>query len=220
MPGTASWPTTGLPEKTVGHRSRGELDPGCTANHIGRNHYMSANGLVGVDFTDDPGSVVSDRSVTTGRGRHRWSLATGGFPVQQPPVVSGDDHPGQGRDPERRPGTGRRLETLWHASGSQRSRERAHGGSHALKVTGSGGAGVRQYLSDTSAGQRFRLDGWLFVPKGTVRLIVFDGKKCSTGRRQPARVDEDDDVVFGRRRVKTLHRGPTVGAKRCSFWTT
>ena len=47
---------------------RVKLDRGCTANHIGRNHYMSANGLVGVDFTDDPGSVVSDRSVTTGSG--------------------------------------------------------------------------------------------------------------------------------------------------------
>ncbi len=48
-------------------------------------------------------------------------------------------------------------------------------------MTGSGGAGGRQYLSDTSAGQRFRLDGRLFVPIGTVRLIVFDGKKLQYG---------------------------------------
>ena len=61
---------------------------------------MSANGLVGVDFTDDPGSVVGGRSVTTGSGPPtggRWPL--GAFRFNQPAVVSGDDHPGKGPDP-------------------------------------------------------------------------------------------------------------------------
>ena len=161
---------------------RVKLDRGCTANHIGRNHYMSANGLVGVDFTDDPGSVVSDRSVTTGSGPPtggRWPR--GAFRFNSRPsfletIILGKNVIRNG-DLEQDEGWKRYGTPRAH----QRSREQAHGGSHALKVTGSGGAGVRQYLSDTSAGQRFRLDGWLFVPTGTVRLIVFDGKKLQYG---------------------------------------
>lgn len=161
---------------------RVKLDPGCTANHIGRNHRMSANGLVGVDFTDNPGSVAGGRSVTTGSGPPtggRWPLGAFRFnsrPSFQEMIILGKDLIRNG-DLEQDEGWKRYGTPRAH----QRSREQAHGGSHALKVTGSGGAGVRQYLSGTSTGQRFRLDGWLFVAKGTVRLIVFDGKKLRYG---------------------------------------
>jgi len=161
---------------------RVKLDPGCTANHIGRNHRMSADGLVGVDFTDDPGSVAGGRSVTTGGGpptAGRWPL--GAFRFNQRPsfeetIILGKDVIRNG-DLER--------DEDWKRYGTprthQRSREQAHGGSHALKVIGSGGAGARQYLPGTSTGQRFHLGGWLYVARGTVRLIVFDGKKLKYG---------------------------------------
>jgi len=47
---------------------RVKLDPRCKANHIARNHRMWSAGVVGVDYLDDPGSVVGGHSLTTGSG--------------------------------------------------------------------------------------------------------------------------------------------------------
>lgn len=161
---------------------RVKLDSGCRANHIGRNHRMSANGLVGVDFTDDPGTVVGGRSVSTGSGPPmggRWPLGAFRFnrqPSFQEVIILGKDLIVNG-DLEQDEGWKRYGTPRIH----QRSREQSHGGSHAFKVIGSGGAGVRQYLPGTTTGQRFHLGGWLYVARGTVRLIVFDGKKLKYG---------------------------------------
>ena len=143
---------------------------------------MSADGLVDVDFTDDPGSVAGGRSVTTGSGPPtggRWPLGAFRFnrqPAFPETIILGKDAIRNG-DVERDEGWKRYGTPRIH----QRSREQAHGGSHAFKVIGSGGAGVRQYLPGTSTGQRFQLSGWLYVARGTVRLIVFDGKKLQYG---------------------------------------
>ena len=161
---------------------RVKLDPGCTSNHVERNHRMSADGVVDVDYTDDPGSVVGGRSVTAGGGPPtdgRWPR--GAFRFNRSPSfhktdILGKDVVANGNLEQdagwKRYGTPR---------ANQRSGEQAHGGRHALKVIGSGGAGVRQYLPDASAGQRYRLSGWLFAARGTGRLIVYDGKKLNYG---------------------------------------
>ena len=163
---------------------RVKLDPGCRANHVGRNHRMWAAGVVGVDYTDDPGSVVGGRSVTSGSGppaAGRWPRGAFRFnrsPSFQETTVLGKDVIQNGNLEQ---------DGGWKRYGSprtaQRSREQAHGGRQAFKVLGSGGAGVRQYFSPTAAQRpaRYQLSAWLHVARGTARLIVHDGKKLTYG---------------------------------------
>ena len=159
-----------------------KLDPGCQANHIGRNHRMWAAGVVDVDYTDDPGSVVGGRSLTAGSGPPtigHWPR--GAFRFNRAPSFL--ETPIPGKDVIRNGSM--EQDTRWKPYGTPQSnansREQAHGGEQALKVVGSGGAGARQYLPDTSPGQRYQLSGWLYAARGTVRLIAHDGQTLHYG---------------------------------------
>ena len=182
---------------------RVKLDPGCRSNHIGRNHRMFGNGLVDVEYTDDPGTVVAGRSVTTSDGPPkvgRWPR--GAFRFNRSPSIS--ETALLGKDVIQN-GSMEQAATPWKNYGTPRlnekSLEQAHGGRHALKVVGSGGAGVRQYLRQASPGQSYRLSGWLFVAKGASRLIVNDGKTLKYGTTASAsrwtRVTMSFSVVAG-----------------------
>ena len=161
---------------------RVKLDPGCRSNQIGRNHRMWSAGLAGIDYSDDPGSVVSGRSVTTGSGpptRGLWPR--GAFRFNRSP--SFPESSTIGKDVVHN-GT-MEQEKHWKRYGGprlhKRSDEQAHGGKYALKVIGSGGAGVRQNIRNSSPGKRYNITGWLYATKGAVRLIAYDGKKLHYG---------------------------------------
>ena len=161
---------------------RVKLDPGCRSNHIGRNHRMWAAGVVDVDYSDDPGSVVGGRSLTAGNGppaTGRWPR--GAFRFNQSPTFAETTIMGK----EIIQNGNMEQDTHWKRYGTPRShkksQEQTHGGEHALKVIGSGGAGVRQYLPETTPGQRYQLSGWLYIATGTARLIVHDGKNLHYG---------------------------------------
>ena len=143
---------------------------------------MWGAGLIDVQYTDDPGSVTSGRSATTGdhpptsgqwsRGAFRFNRS----PAFQITSILGKDMVRNG-NLEQNQG--------WSRYGAPRaneqSRDQAHGGDHALKVVGNAGAGVRQYLRSAMPGQRYRLSGWLHVSTGAARLMVYDGKKLKYG---------------------------------------
>ena len=161
---------------------RVKLDPGCQANHIGRNHRMWAAGVVDVDYSDDPGSVVGGRSLTAGNGPPtvgRWPR--GAFRFNHAPSFPETNVLGK----EVIQNGNMEQDTHWKRYGTpqshEKSREQSHGGEHALKVVGSGGAGVRQYIRDAAPGQRYQLSGWLFTTRGTARLVVHDGKDLHYG---------------------------------------
>lgn len=162
---------------------RVKLDPGCRSNHISRNHRMFGAGMVDVEYTDDPGTVIAGRSVTTSGGPPkvgRWPR--GAFRFNRSPSIS--ETALLGKDVIQN-GSMEQAATRWKDYGTPRlnekSLEQAHSGRHALKVVGSGGAGVRQYLRQASPGQTYRLSGWVFAAKGASRLIVNDGKTLKYG---------------------------------------
>ena len=139
--------------------------------------------MVDVEYTDDPGTVVAGRSVTTSDGPPkvgRWPR--GAFRFNRSPSIS--ETALLGKDVIQN-GSMEQAATLWKNYGTPRlnekSLEQAHSGRHALKVVGSGGAGARQYLPDTSPGQRYQLSGWLYAARGTVRLIAHDGQTLHYG---------------------------------------
>ena len=166
---------------------RVKLDPGCRANHIGRNHRMWGPGVVDVEYADDPGSVVGGRSLTAGNAPPtggRWPRGAFRFnhtPSFQETAIAGKDRIHNG---------GMELDTGWQRYGAprshQQSQEHAHSGEHALKVDGSGGAGVRQYLRGAAPGQRYNLSGWLYTTTGAARLLVHDGKQLQYGTTSSA----------------------------------